>query len=284
MIRRPHWFPRPPSMLRPWLYHAALFVRRAERTAQWVWDEHDYRLRRSSVSLASRVQKHQSVLIRRTPGADPRLQENKVRNLRLVIERLDGTVIGPGQTFSFCKLVGRPTRRRGFLDGMELVRGVARAGVGGGICQASNLIYWLALHSPLEVVERHHHSFDPFPGDGRVLPFASGATVMYNHRDLRLRNTTQHAFQFRFWLDQKCLNAELRSEVPLRHSYRVIERNHRFEQIEGTWFRENELWRATIDRETGHTIREEKACSNRSEVKYAPSKEDLLATSSCNRQ
>lgn len=267
-------------MLRPWLYHAAMFARQAERTAEWMWDEHNYRLRRSNVNLAARVEKHQSVLIRRTPGADPRLQENKVANLRRVIERLDGIVIAPGQTFSFCKLVGRPTRRRGFLDGMELVRGVARAGVGGGICQASNLIYWLALHSPLEVVERHHHSFDPFPDDGRVLPFASGATVMYNFRDLRLRNKTPHAFQLRFWLDQKCLNAELRAEVPLAYSYRVIERNHRFEQVGNTWFRENELWRAVIDRESGRTIREEKMCANRSEVKYAPSDDALAAKSS----
>ena len=267
-------------MLRPWLYDLALFARQTERSAEWIWDEHDYRLRRSRVSLASRVKKHQSVLIRRTPGADPRLQHNKVTNLRLVIERLDGIVIEPGQTFSFCKLVGRPTRRRGFRDGMELVRGVARAGVGGGICQVSNLIYWLALHSPLEVVERHHHSFDPFPDDGRVLPFASGATVMYNFRDLRLRNNTTHAFQFRFWLDAKCLNGELLSEVPLLHSYTVIERNHRFEQIDGTWYRENELWRAIVDRDTGIVQREERACRNRSEVKYNPSPEALARSTS----
>ncbi|MFJ8513275.1 VanW family protein [Lysinibacillus xylanilyticus] len=49
-----------------------------------------------------------------------------------------------------------------------------KTGVGGGICQLANLLYWMALHTPLIVTERHHHSFDPFPDSGRTLPFGSG--------------------------------------------------------------------------------------------------------------
>ncbi len=44
----------------------------------------------------------------------------------------------------------------------------------GGICQLSNLIHWMVLHSPLQVVERANHSFDPFPDEGRVLPLVLG--------------------------------------------------------------------------------------------------------------
>jgi len=111
-----------------------------------------------------------------------------VQNLKAAVPLLTGLLVRPGETFSFCKTIGQPTRARGFTDGMELSHGVARAGVGGGLCQLSNLLHWLVLHSPLTVVERHHHSFDPFPDDGRVLPFGSGATVFFNYRDFRFRN------------------------------------------------------------------------------------------------
>lgn len=51
---------------------------------------------------------------------------------------------------------------------MEVSFGEARSGIGGGICQLSNLIHWMAIHSPLVVVERSNHSFDPFPNEGWV--------------------------------------------------------------------------------------------------------------------
>jgi vancomycin resistance protein VanW len=77
---------------------------------------------------------------------------------------------------------------------MELSFGEARSGIGGGICQLSNLIHWMAIHSPLVVVERSNHSFDPFPDEGRVLPFGSGAAIFYNYVDLVLHNPTDRVF------------------------------------------------------------------------------------------
>ena len=47
--------------------------------------------------------------------------------------------------------------------------------MGGGLCQLANLLYWMALHTPLAVVERHHHSFDPFPDENRTLPSGRAA-------------------------------------------------------------------------------------------------------------
>lgn len=161
---------------------------------------------------------------------------------------------------------------------MELSRGEARAGVGGGICQVSNLIYWLALHSPLEIVERYHHSFDPFPDQGRVLPFASGATVMYNYRDLRFRNNTKETFQLKFWLDEKCLNGDLRCTTRLPLAYKIIEKNHRFEEVNGKYFRANELWQRVIEKDRGGKLVDEiKVVANYAEVKYKPTP-DQLAT------
>lgn len=268
LLRRPSWLPGPLGTLFPPLAPLARWFRSCERRIGWMTDGRDYCATRSSVSLSFRVKKHQSILVRRLAGADPRLQRNKARNLAIVVDAIDGVVIEPGQTFSFWKLLGAPTRRRGFVEGMQLVNGEARSGIGGGICQASNLIFWLALHSPLTVVERYHHSFDPFPDNNRVLPYASGATVLYPYRDLRLTNPKQARFQLRLWLDKKRLNGDLRSDQPLEVSYKVLEKNHCFEHDGGRTFRRNELWRRITDKTTRRRLGEQLLVRNRGEVKY----------------
>ncbi len=282
MIKRPKWIKRSFATYHPLLYSLVVYIKRIERHLEWIFDKHKYSSNRSEDILENRVKKHQSVLIRKlSESEDKMLQINKIENLKIVIENLNGIIISPGETFSFYKLVGKPTKKRGFLEGMELSRGCARPGIGGGICQASNLIYWLALHSPLEIIERHHHSFDPFPDQGRILPFASGATVMYNYRDLRLKNDTLHEFQLKFWLDKKCLNGELRCSNFLRYSYSVYEKDHRFVEENNQIFRGNELWRRVIDKKDGgKTINHEFIISNFAEVKYIPTKKKLKTKTS----
>lgn len=281
MFKRPKWIKRSIATYHPVLYHLMVFIRRMERRIEWLMDNHKYSNKSNKDELEFRIKKHQSVLIRKlSDNVDKQLQLNKVDNLKIVIQELNGILIQPGEIFSFYKLVGKPASKRGFKLGMELSRGCAREGIGGGICQASNLIYWLVLHSPLEVIERHHHSFDPFPDQGRVLPFASGATVMYNYRDLRFKNTTPHVFQLNLWLDNKCLNGDLRCSNRLRYSYSVYEKNHRFESRNGQYYRGNELWRRVIDKDDGgKTIAEEHIVSNFAEVKYIPEAKVLLQDS-----
>lgn len=131
--------------------------------------------------------KHQSLLRRKLGNSNPQLQENKITNLKIATSKIDGVIIKPGETFSFWKLVGRTTKSKGYIEGMQLKMREVKTGIGGGICQLANLLYWMALHTPLTVVERHHHSFDPFPDSGRTLPFGSGASVFYNYVDLRFK-------------------------------------------------------------------------------------------------
>lgn len=199
------------------------------------------------------------------------LQVNKVTNLKIAVAKIDRLIIKPGQTFSFCKLVGRPTKRKGYLLGMELSFGQARPGIGGGICQISNLIHWLVLHSPLTVTERYHHSFDPFPDDGRVLPFGSGATVFYNYRDYQFTNNTQHTFQLNLWFSEKCLEGELRIDKELDYAYHVFEKDHSFLKIDGVFFRKNEIWREKLLKyQSGKVVATELITKNFARVTYTP--------------
>ena len=199
------------------------------------------------------------------------LQINKVTNLKLAIKNIDGIVIKPGETFSFCKLVGRPAKSKGYLPGMELSFGKARPGIGGGLCQISNLIHWLVMHSPLTVTERYHHSFDPFPDDGRVLPFGSGATVFYNYRDYQFTNKTEHTFQINLWLSEKCLEGELRINTELDYAYHVFEKEHQFLKIDDHFYRKNEIWRYKILKfKSGQVVETQLITKNFARVAYTP--------------
>ncbi len=111
---------------------------------------------------------------------------------------------------------------------MRLSNGEAKAGVGGGICQLANLLHWMFLHSPLTVVERSEHSFDPFPDKQRVLPWGVGCSIVWNYVDLVVRNDTDATFQVHTWLDDKHLRGELRADRPVEHSYRVHARGEEF--------------------------------------------------------
>jgi vancomycin resistance protein VanW len=225
------------SQQHPALYFLAVWIRRCRRYVDWYIGKKKYASIKATDHLPFRIKKHQSVLLKKLGETDMQLQVNKVTNLKIASQNISGVLIKPGETFSFCKLVGLPTKRKGYLTGMELSFGKAKAGIGGGICQISNLVHWLVMHSPLTVTERYHHSFDPFPGDGRVLPFGSGATVFYNYRDYQFVNNTEHTFQINLWFTEKCLEGELRIDKELDYSYHVIEKEHKFLKIDGRFYR-----------------------------------------------
>lgn len=253
------------------LYFLAVWYRRIIRYKHWYFSSTKFAKVQDLNKLAYRVKKHQSVLIRKLGDSDVQLQLNKVENLKIAIKKLDGIIIRPGEVFSFCKLVGLPAKYKGYLPGMELCFGEARPGIGGGLCQIANLLNWLIIHSPLTVIERHHHSFDPFPDDGRVLPFGSGATIFYNYGDFQIKNNTSYTFQINLWITDKCLEGELRINEKLDFGYHVFEKNHKFLKVESEYYRKNEIWRNKIAKfEGGRILDTELVTKNFALVKYIP--------------
>ena len=220
--------------------------------------------------LPHSVFKHQSKLLRRLKDVDMYLQHNKIVNLRIAIKPINGIIIQPGETFSLWKLVGRTTKRKGYLEGMTLSNGQVTKGIGGGLCQLGNLIYWMALHSPLEVTKRWRHSYDVFPDVNRKVPFGAGATLSYNYIDLALKNNTNVPIQLNVWLDKTHLHGEFRSAVEFNKQYEVFERNHKFElQWWGGYTRHNEIWR-TISDQTTNEVKEELVTENHAVMMYNP--------------
>ena len=249
------------------LYAVSVWEKRLWRYAIWA-AERRWARGRSRSELPIGLPRQQSLLVRRLAGGDLVLQMNKVYNLRLAAARLDGLLIRPGERFSFWRTVGMPTARRGFKEGLVLVGSRLRPEVGGGLCQLSNLLYWIFLHSPLTVTERHRHGLDLFPDEERGRPFGTGATVFYNYLDLRARNDTRLAFQIRVGLTADHLWGELRCSAEPAHSYRLEERDHAFYRVGGKGFRRNRVWRLVTDRRNGDEVGAELVCANDCEVCY----------------
>lgn len=260
----------------PWLFPWAVRLHRARRRVQWLSGGTDWARERRLAPLPVRVKKHGSLLLRELSGSEMVLQHNKVVNLRLASARVDGLLIRPGETFSFNKVVGNCTRRKGYVEGMRLSNGDAVSGVGGGICQLANLLHWMFLHSALTIVERSEHSFDPFPDKGRVLPWGVGCSIVYNYVDLLVRNDTATTFQLVVRVGERHLRGELRADRPTGTAYRVAARGEEFLRVDGRVYRRNEIWRTRISRRTGDTLGEELLKRNCALVKYLPAEELIV--------
>lgn len=262
--------PRRLSQRFPVLFPWAVRAHRLRRRVAWLRSDAVWAVRRAAPPTPYGVKKHKSLLLRQLGESQMWLQHNKVTNLRLAAGLVDGVVIGPGETFSFNKVVGNCTRRRGFVDAMVLSDGEAAAGVGGGICQLANLLVWMFMHSDLTVVERSEHSFDPFPDNGRVLPWGVGCSIVYNYVDLVVRNDSATTFVVRTRVSEKYLEGTLSCDKEPSHSYSVQARDEVFLRRGDDVFRRNEIWRTVTDRRTGNRVGEQLLRTNCALVKYVP--------------
>lgn len=254
--------------MHPVIERCSVFLRRFKRRIKWYFGGVHYALKSCEETLPVTVMSHQSLLMRKLEGTDQILQRNKVDSLRKACKSMNGVLVQPGETFSFWKLVGHPTENRGFPPGLQLSFGKLVSRTGGGLCQLSNLLHWIILHTPLTVTERHRHDLDPFPDYRRTVPFGSGATVFYNYLDFMFRNDTGNVFQLRTWLDDMYLHGEIRADMELPLCRTIQERNHQFVRIRGEVYRENELWRIITDSETSKIISEELLFRNQMRVQY----------------
>ena len=215
------------------------------------------------------VYSHKSLIRRKLGDVDMSLQEGKAANLALAAPKVNGIVIQPGETFSFWHLVGACTASKGYQDGLLIAKGQPDRGIGGGMCQFTNLIHWLVLHSPLVVTEHHHHDgIDMFPDFGRVVPFGLGTSIVYNYLDYRFYNPTASAFQLVTYVADAYLVGELRTSTRLPYSYSIKEDESDFVKIDNTYYRNNTVSKRTIDKHTGNTIHTEIIKKSHARVLY----------------
>ena len=230
-----------------------------------------FAVEKQSDELPNLVYSITSGLIKRAPGVDPVLQQNKAVNIDLASKEIDHLVIHPGETFSFWKTVGRTSKRKGYKDGRVIVGNKLIPGTGGGLCNLSNTLHQLVLHSPLTVTELWKHSDALAPDEGERHPFSTGTSVSYNNIDYRFRNDTHQDIQLCVWVDGETLNAELRSERPFPRRYEITEEDHHFtKEADGHYYRVSKIYRESYDKKTGELLKKELIWDNHSMVMYDP--------------
>lgn len=225
--------------------------------------------KKSAQPLPYVMYRHSSLIRRRLGNADMRLQENKAVNLSIAAPKISGVVINPGETFSFWKLVGAPSAKKGYLEGLTIKKGEPSSDIGGGLCQMSNLIHWLALHSELEIAEHHHHDrIDLFRDYGRKVPFGTGTSIYYNYLDYRLKNNTDNSYQIIIWSDGEYLCGELRAKNKSPKSFHIRTQNEKFIKQGGVVYRTGEVYKSIFDVKTGKLFDKQLIRKNHAKVMY----------------
>ncbi len=215
------------------------------------------------------ISKHNSLIRRRLGNVDMRLQENKAVNLSIAAPKIDKVLIHPGETFSFWELVGKTSAKKGYREGLTISAGQTRPGIGGGMCQMTNLIHWMILHSDLEIVEHHHHDrYDLFPDFQRKIPFGTGTSIVYNYLDYRFMNPTDRTYQLIVYTTPEYLCGELRSDLPQRNKYHIKAENEFFSRENGIVYRNGEIYRLKVDGVTGEHIERTLIRKNHAQVLY----------------
>ena len=112
---------------------------------------------------------------------------NRVTNLELASEKVDGTIILPGEEFSYNKIVGERTISAGYKEAAVYSGGKVVDGIGGGICQISSTLYNAVIYANLEVTKRSNHRFlTSYVEAGR------DATVSWGTVDFCFKNTRKY--------------------------------------------------------------------------------------------
>lgn len=109
--------------------------------------------------------------------------KDRSTNLELAASKINGTIISPGEEFSYNKTVGARTISSGYKEAKIYSNGKVVDGIGGGICQISSTLYNSVIFANLDVTERYNHQFLT----SYVLP-GRDATVVYGVKDFKFKN------------------------------------------------------------------------------------------------
>jgi vancomycin resistance protein YoaR len=113
---------------------------------------------------------------------------NRIHNVHLMADYIDGTIVRPGQVFSFNKVVGPRTADRGFLEGQMIVGSLVLPSIGGGVCQTATTLFNDAFELGLPILARTNHNLYL-----SHYPLGRDATVSWGGPDFEFENDLKHA-------------------------------------------------------------------------------------------
>jgi len=135
---------------------------------------------------------------------------NRTNNLRLACEALNGTILNPGDVFSFNDIVGERTAAKGYLPATVYSGGKSLEELGGGVCQVASTIYYVTLHMDLEQVEREPHMFAV-----TYVDLGMDATIYWGSLDYKFKNTLDYPIKLQANVDGGTCNITFWGSKPL---------------------------------------------------------------------
>lgn len=169
------------------------------------------------------------------------LAQNKIENIKLAAKQIEPIIILPHELFSFWKLVGNPTKQKGYKTGRNIIGDNLQEDIGGGLCQISGIIYHLALLAGLKIEERFCHTIDLYEEGKRYTPIGTDATVVYGYKDIRFINTLNQPYQFSFEVYDNKFIGKIHSNLP------ITEYKLEFERKEHNNYRTVDTYRNSND-------------------------------------
>ena len=252
----------------PWLLPLRRWQRRFCFYAKMGWDDIPYATCRERQELPYPLFETSCPMYNRETGFDMVYQENKVFNLKLAAATLDHLLIRPGETFSFWRLVRYADRDTPYRDGLSEVDGKLTVQKGGGLCQLSNLLCWMFLHTPLTLTERHGHQVKDFPEPPSDAPLGVDATVAEGWLYLRVRNDTEVTFQIAISFDQAHITGRVYTARDLGLTYEAINENLVYYRQNGRVYEGVDVVQRAIDTSSGICVSTRRMSRNQCEIGY----------------
>ena len=130
--------------------------------------------------------------------------KSRTNNVRLASQFINGTILNPGDEFSYNGVVGERTVSRGFQTAGAYSNGQVIEDVGGGVCQPSSTLYMAVLRADLEVTERHNHSLTV-----SYTPLGEDATVSWGGPDFKFKNNTDYPVKILAWQEGSSMSVKI---------------------------------------------------------------------------
>lgn len=201
-------------------------------------------------------------------GFDMVYQENKVHNLKLAAAAINQMLIRPGETFSLFKSIQHADRNTPYKEGLTVIDGRLTTIAGGGMCQISNLLFWIFLHSPLTIVERHGHRVKDFPEPESDAVHGVDATVFEGWLDLKVKNDTDQTFQISISFDSAHIIGRLYTDQNNAIAYEIVNGDITYYRQNGEVFEHAQVIQNEILKETGTCIAAKKLYINQCKIGY----------------
>ena len=149
-------------------------------------------------------------------------QAGRTKNLELACKAIDGTILNPGDEFSFNKIVGERTPEKGYQSAIVYqTGGKSEAEAGGGVCQVASTIYTACLYADLKVTERSPHMFTV-----TYVQLGMDATIYWGNLDYKFVNSTDHPLRIDASVSGGYVHVKLVGTAPKDKGYDHIVLRH----------------------------------------------------------